>query len=79
MNKAAKLNRDLDIELGDCSLLRGTFHPSIRVLLHFDKGTICQIKNHFDEGKSYGHVDISFQQSFGNIVLSTPDTWIEEV
>jgi hypothetical protein len=78
-NKAAKLNRDLDIDLGD-PFLRGSKYRALGVILHFDRGTVCQVKEHFDEGKSYGHVEISFSQPFGSILLyKIPDTWIEEV
>ena len=76
----AKLNRDLDIEL-DRSFLRGSVSGdrSVGVILHFDKGTICQVKEHFNEG-IHGRVEICFPQSFGHILLyKIPDTWIEDI
>jgi hypothetical protein len=79
-NRAAKLARDLDIELGDSFLRGSSTRRSIGIILHFDKGTICYIKEHFDEGKIYGHVEISFSQPFGSVLLyKIPDTWIEEI
>jgi hypothetical protein len=82
-NRAAKLKRGLDLDLGSDIFIRKDPPPSYKtagVIIHFDEGTACRIEEHFDEGKPYSRVEISFPQPFGHILLyKIPASWIEEI